>query len=71
MTSSIEAFPAISTHKTGISMLPLPGEDMKKTLFVNTMVMQQVFTNNALNQKKREYNWFYNCILCLLYWKAV
>jgi len=56
MTSSIEAFPAISTHKTGISMLPLPGEDMKKTLFVNTMVMQQVFTNNALNQKKREYN---------------
>lgn len=54
MTSSIEASPAISTHKTGISMLPLPGEDMKKTWFVNTMVMQHVFTNNALNQNKIE-----------------
>lgn len=50
MTSSIAASPAISTHKTGISMLPLPVKDRRKTdLFIQE---KYNITQNKLSKNK-------------------
>lgn len=50
MTSSIAASPAISTHKTGISMLPLPVKDRRKT----DLLIQEKYsiTQNKLSKNK-------------------